>query len=83
MLISELKIKEKTKTALHHLGYTEIDNFIEADDIILAENLTKYQYIDLAIAIAGIKSNIFWEEIHKHNIQSDEPRRLSAKEVGD
>lgn len=74
MLISELKIKEKTKKALHHLGYTETDNFIGADDIILAKILTKCQYIDLAIAIAGIKSSIFWEDIHNHNIQSDEPR---------
>jgi len=72
MLISKLKIRRETETALHGLGYTETGNFIEADNIILASRLTKLQYTDLATAMAEIKSGIFWDEIYnKYNKPTD------------
>lgn len=63
--IVELKIKDEIKQSLKNLGYTETGNFIKNDDIILAKNLPKDQYIDLATAIAIIKASIIWEENNK------------------
>ena len=70
MLISKLKIRCETKTVLNNLGYTETGHFIEADNLILANRLTKSQYIDLATAIAEIKSGMFWDEIHNQQTQT-------------
>ena len=63
--INELEISEKTKKFLYKLGYTDIGMFVDKDDFLFANKLPKKNFVELAMAIAKIKAEFFWNCIQE------------------
>ena len=66
MLVKNLNISDHIKDKLTSMGWSHVENFIQADECRFAQLFSKEDFIQLSIEITKFKAGSYWSLVREN-----------------